>query len=533
MTMAETSPNLPPKKPLSEISHLFLSSIRDKHGETGPSRPQRIPPGGKRSAPAHSLDLTPEEFERMFGQTQSESDTPAPAPRRVPVAAVIAPHLNGQQVERVRQYAAHLAAGGERVGLILVDASEFRLLCFEHNPNFADGNQDADLRTIQVLDPRRMHEALTELHEDVDRWLLCVPSPRGPEARQLLQTLRHWVVLATCDHDGIVSSYRTLKGLADIARPRLSVALLDADSLGETEKVMRKLNHVCLQFLGWEMEGEPPVKPATHIAEHSVLWCRAANDKAQLASAPQWDVLRGFLEKVLRRPEDPAVETAAVDEDELLLADTLSADDDEEAEMPETHAPAAEAIKPVTLSFSPQAAEPVVEPVVTISPTAAPAPRPVAPASPVMQMVSDDGCETVIDLPSSATAPGEIARAVMDSAGEWIATPLKAPMCPDATVAVSRDRQLTLVAATQAGLADLRKIAQAYRWLCENRQLVSMALPQFSLDASATPRMQLLIDHADSGAQTLQPILESTHVSVRVYRRLRWGGKVGLLLEAA
>ena len=36
----------------------------------------------------------------------------------------------------------------------------------------------------------------------------------------------HWVLLSTCDHDGLVSGYRTLKGMTEVqdARPTLSRA---------------------------------------------------------------------------------------------------------------------------------------------------------------------------------------------------------------------------------------------------------------------------------------------------------------------
>ena len=71
-----TSPK--PDENLREISHLFLSSIRDKAGN-GAAKPQRIPPGGAAKPPATpdpnvSLDLTPEEFARMFGGGAMDGD---------------------------------------------------------------------------------------------------------------------------------------------------------------------------------------------------------------------------------------------------------------------------------------------------------------------------------------------------------------------------------------------------------------------------------------------------------------------------
>jgi hypothetical protein len=34
-------------------------------------------------------------------------------------------------------------------------------------------------------------------------------------------------------------------------------------------------------------------------------------------------------------------------------------------------------------------------------------------------------------------------------------------------------------------------------------------------------------------AEILQPMLQASNVTVQAYRKLRWGGKTGLLLEAA
>jgi hypothetical protein len=60
-----------------------------------------------------------------------------------------------------------------------------------------------------------------------------------------------------------------------------------------------------------------------------------------------------------------------------------------------------------------------------------------------------------------------------------------------------------------------------------------MALPQAAIDANATPQLRLFVDHADLNAAALQPMLQAGTVTVHAYRRLRWGGRNGLLLEAA
>ena len=106
-------------------------------------------------------------------------------------------------------------------------------------------------------------------------------------------------------------------------------------------------------------------------------------------------------------------------------------------------------------------------------------------------------------------------------------------MCPDARLAITRDRRIVIVAISGSGLSDLRSIGQAYRWVIENRELLSMALPQFALDVHQHPHLRLIVDHADMDAEVLQPIFQVSTVTIHTYRRVRWGQKTGLLLNAA
>lgn len=495
-------PQQPRRDPtLSEISHLFLSSVRDRQTGGPTSRPKRTPPGQPVQPPRaeHAIDLTPEEFAEVFGtndgaQYQAEEKSSDGAGESIPqVTAVIAAHLNGHQNQRVKEYAAHLCKSGQRVGVIEIDASEFRLSFFElGNSNGANGAS----QTINELDGRRMAEALAELSWDVDRWLLHVPNPRLTEARSLLRQVKRWTVLATCDHDGVVSCYRTLKGLADLHRadpqheghtiPSLSLALLDARDELIAMRVFRKLSGVCQQFLAWPLESEAPVEAAGSVVEHSALICRATRDKAQLASAPQWHVVADFL----TRSREQTDEASSLDIEPAVAA-----------------------------TREPPAPAPVME---LQGRTAEPPRRAPDPAIP-----------EIIDLPAGADTAAAIVSATLRGVGEMIECPLKPPMLADASLAVTRDRRIVLVAVARQGLSDLRAIGEAYRWMSENRALITMAMPQFSIDAHQLPHLRLLVDRADLSAATLQPLLASSNVTVHTYRKLRWGPRTGLLLEAA
>src|SRR5580700_1448484 len=100
-----------PKRPLSEISHLFLSEIRSRPGPVG--RSARIPPPKPVDV---SVDMTPEEFSASL-EAPNESETPAQSLDKASVASVVlSSHLMEHPSQSVRQYARSLAAESKNVG---------------------------------------------------------------------------------------------------------------------------------------------------------------------------------------------------------------------------------------------------------------------------------------------------------------------------------------------------------------------------------------------------------------------------------
>lgn len=529
-----------PQKPqsISEISHLFLSTVREKQTGAAP-RPVRVPPPSQRdsgqcavgsgqsslgeSKPStsgnlhmqESIDLTPEEYAQVSGHAENEdreSEGAAPIP---PVTAVIAQHLNGRAPERVRDYARHLAANGERIGLLEVEAGEVRLMCFERSiePNSADPRP---AQTTDQFDARAITEALEEMSWDVDRWLLVLPNLRSLEARALLKDVKHWALLSTCDHDGVVSCYRTLKGLADLPRVRMTLALMEAPSEVVAGKVFKKLQGVCLQFLGIELEAEPAVRPTRAVAEHMVAHCRMTGDKASLSDGAQWKVVGEFLARAKSDHQKSDCESRIAD---CELKGSEVAGEATHSEFTVRNP------QPLTEEREmPVAAVTMKQETMSMPGFAAPQPA----------ISSDDWASEVLDLAADVADEQSVLAAIFNgAAGELIECPVRAPMCPAARLAVTRERGLVVLAVAGKGLTDLRAIASAYRWLVENRALIGMALPQMAIDGLRHPRLRLLVDHADAGAATLAPMLESNTVSVQAYRKLRWGGRTGLLLEAA
>lgn len=505
------------KKSLSEISHLFLSSVRDN--ATGGAHPRRIPPGGERITPrpgprsAMSIDLTPDEYARSV--SESEASNEAENPPYGPMSAIICSQFNGQQLQRAREYARHLSAGGERIGLIQVDTNDCTVTCFEN----AVTENIAAIETMVASNPRQAAEALEELAWDVDRWLLLLPNPRLPEARALLRRVDHWVVLSTCDHDGVVSCYRAIKGLAEMPRPRLTLALFNAVDQVEAGKVHRKIASVCEQFLNWKMEAEPAVEPTEAVEENVALTFHPPRDRSEAGVGPQWEVVLEFLAHVQTQVNRPEAEsrTEIETEEERPMEPAES-----EAE---SVTPISEAV-PVAKSARKIEPQPPAAPVACVAEPI----KPIASSAPVVIEEDSD----VADLPSGEVTEAAVLAAVMSkSAAGLIQCPIHPPACPHAAIAVGRDRRLVLLAVAHKGLGELRAIAQAYRWVIENRPLLSMALPQFAIDAHAHPSLKLLVDRADAGADLLLPIAEQGNVTVQTYRKLRWSGKTGLLLEAA
>jgi hypothetical protein len=513
-----------PKQPrsISEISHLFLSSVRDKQ-TGGAARPVRTPPrsgaGDVDATPpaaTPSIDLTPEEYAQVFAGGAEATAHDSADVRIPPVTAIIAQHLNGRAAERVTDYARHLAANGERVGVLEIDAGEVRLRCFERSIEPNEGDPNA-AEISEQFDGRFINESLEEMSWDLDRWLLVLPNLRSTEARQLLKQVDHWTLLSTCDHDGVVSCYRTLKGLANLHNPRMTLALMETASETQAAKVHRKLCSVCLQFLGIELLAEPAVRSTQAVAEHVVAHCRLTRDPAQLTTAAQWLVVSDFLAKAGKeqtRTEDVRSEISD-------LKSTNMAKD--ETAMTQTTIPAA----PVEATKAPTAVASADPQFAVRNPQVLPPPTVASPAA-------GDALGEVIDLPEGAGDEEAVLSAILAGArGELIECPVRAPMCPAARLAVTRERGLVILAVARKGLTELRSIAQAYRWLVENRALIGMAVPQLSIDGLRHPRLRLLVDHADLTAEALAPMLESATVSVQAYRKLRWGGKTGLLLEAA
>jgi len=237
------------------------------------------------------------------------------------------------------------------------------------------------------------------------------------------------------------------------------------------------------------------------------MCCQVVHDKAQLAATVHWQIVDQFLQRA-----------------RLSAAAAIA---DEPTPQPEA-IPSA----PQTAPEPPDSSDRDLTPEVNMNTDH---PQPAHSQPPVLRPPQHEThAAEVIELPVGDGTDDALLAAVMKhSMSDVVECPVRAPMCPQARLAVSRDRRLVLIAAAKGALSELQAIGQAYRWLTENRALLGMALPQFALDAHQLPHLRLLVDHAETSADVLHSMFAADTVQVQTYRRVRWGQRRGLLLEAA
>lgn len=469
------------RRSISEISHLFLSAVRDKQ-RGGAAPPRRTPP-----ASAGQPDITPQELNEVTGRAHAGADEPGATP---PVVAVVAWHLGERLLDSAKRYARNLAATGKRVAMVVLDVGELRLFTFD-----AGGEEDAAdpaAGALPCLDVRAIRDAMGELRCDADCWLVVAGSVRAPEARDLLRRVGRWVVLTTSDADGVVNCYKALKGAIRPPMPRVSVAVLDAAGPAEAEAVFRRLAGACLQFLNLPLEAEPLLGDAFHVTECQALCCRADRDRTQTGLVAHFDVVARGLGLKECDTQDCQSDAAAA----------------APAPPPQEQAPA---------ETAPARAAPVAED--------SPPPR--------MVPMENNGIAEVIELPGDAAEQSVLEAVLRHAAGAVVPCPARPPACPSCCLVVGRDRRMILLAAAGRDLANLRHILRAWQWADENRQLLAMAMPQLAMDTSRPPLLELLVEEHRTDLSSVAGLFGSENVAVRFYRRVRWGGRAGLLLEAA
>jgi hypothetical protein len=399
--------------------------------------------------------------------------------------------------------AATLLGEASRIGVLVVHGEAIEIYIVEAG---SDAAFEVATTDAAPCDADTLEAILTELDNDVDQWVLALPDTNTPHARQLLRGSDRWILLAGSDHEHVVGGYRVLKTLCDRPgmcehQPRVTLAVPDAADPSEADRAARKLLGVCRQFL------DVDVQLAGDYGQPEPMW------RSSEIFAAAW--------------ADPDQAAPALDRVVSLL--TTSADSDSSAPPAETPmriappaAPASDDSRPTPIPSIPSLAQPIPT---AAKPEPVPAKRKAEPAAPIPMPAIDD----VIDLPAGA----EVVDVALSRSSDLATTPVVPPMLSAGRLAVAADGALVLVVAAAPGLVDLAKVGEAMAWATQNRQLLTMALNQYRISGDTPVRVRLLVAHSDAGADALRPIMGSSDVSVVAYRRLRWGNREGLLLDAA
>jgi hypothetical protein len=142
-----------------------------------------------------------------------------------------------------------------------------------------------------------------------------------------------------------------------------------------------------------------------------------------------------------------------------------------------------------------------------------------------------DGLPEVVELPEPCEG-GELIAA-MAARMQLRLCDFQPPMYRESRLAVGPGGRLMLLAAPARGLAELPLAEQAWRWLEENRQLLSLAFAGMQINTDLPPALRLLVCADDVNLPALRPLLHQSHIGVQAYRKVRWSGRVGVLLDAA
>jgi hypothetical protein len=275
----------------------------------------------------------------------------------------------------------------------------------------------------------------------------------------------------------------------------LSLALLDAVDDAHAQRTAARLAGVCAQFLNWPVETDAIVRPVIHVSESLVMCCRGTHDKTAVAAGTPWQVVGDFLERA--KTAQPAPQRRPVEKQ--LVAEVVM----------------------------PSATKHETAPQMKIAETVMTMPAIEAAARPVVHQATE-----VLDL-ADGSDTAILSAVLRHRSGELVECPVAPPMCPQAKLAVTRNRRVVMLAVAHRGLGELPTIGDAYRWLQENKMLIGMAVPQLAIDVAQMPRLSLFVDESDSRAQTLRPMMAGGDVTVQTYRTLTWSGRTGLMLEAA
>jgi len=373
--------------------------------------------------------------------------------------------------EAGRVMAGEAGGGDGRVGVLELEGETTKL-------GMVDAGLPVDAAgAVEGTDAREMAGAVAELSGEVEGWVFGTEDLRrdGEWVDAAAGEGGGWIVPVEGGEDARVEAYRVIKALGSRGmRGRLVLAAVGEGAV----EVAGKLREVIRKFLAWDaadmfvvgVEGEGFVHGLMSAGGGEGTWAGALG----------------------------AMVGAMVGAEEVLAVET-------------------------------DPARTVVEAgvgVVREQKGTEPAPEPVRMAiAPVIGELGRDEVEVLEFV-------GEGAEGVLDSVmagGEWVGCGLELPGSGRARLAVDGEGRLVVLGVLEDG-GDVAELGRAWRWVAENAAVVARAVRPVVADGGKAPEMVVFAGTELAG--DLAAVV-GAGVRVRTYRALRWGGRRGLLVEAA
>jgi len=271
------TPNSSAAGRLAAVSHLFLSDVRNKAGQTPvrnapqTSHPHPPPPQQMDQPERADPSLCQHHAERK--KTMAEDSSPGnttacqTSPHALPCTAVLAVHLGPAAAEAIMSFAEHLAREGQRPALLWLDGDGASLQSFhvirpdqarQHNTfpnNNLRGYSEDDLAIWQQsAGDGELSEQLMMLRGQVECLLVCWQGDFHVDMDRLLALVDNVAVLCGGDEHQMLGCYGQLKQYSHLlAGKSVGIFVTGAPDEQLRRRISRRIIEAARQFLGLDL----------------------------------------------------------------------------------------------------------------------------------------------------------------------------------------------------------------------------------------------------------------------------------------
>ncbi len=504
----EPSSSSPSQSGISEISHLFLSAVRQMH--TGPGGPpKRTPPS---AAPVEKASGV------LFQTTRDvTADLLAAAPS-ASVGPSTAWLLCGEggvggdwKPAAAAWLASQVVAGtAERGALIVIEPRQVHVQL-----TAAAGEE---LLAPETLPMSGWSAALAELREDVRYWCIVDLRTAATVASAKPWTACHqWIVWTAPGDAGVVSAYRTLKAsAAGIEVPEILIARDKANAEAGVERLREVTERFLSRRVEWlDIDPLPPFHDVEPLPQLTAI----------LTSGP---VSPADIDSIARQVAEMAIPPAGG-----------------------AVSPIVPRMPPPSVVVAPTA--PAAPPVISVAIPAGPLPHHVARPVSTSESTGKVDDDVAVQPPASDSSQSENVLSVVecgpDKSGRHVVVALAGqstfngsgalrlldvavPGMTEARLAVGQAGRVAVVVVATDFATTLAQAGGAMQWLSRSITLLARAFPGLSIDGRQSPEL-VLLDEGGKLAGIAGMGLLAGNVRIQRFSRIKWGDRTGVVLLAA